>query len=155
MNETEKCRIRLSHWKEHNVEHVKGYEEVAGKLEELGIPEASAMIRKGISLVEAANIEFENALTALAAANPTDDQPAAATQEVPHAHEHTHEHSHSHTHEHDHKHAHAHAHAHDHEHCGKHNDLDHEHGHEHGHCGRHHHHGSTAIDPEKTKDEPR
>jgi hypothetical protein len=135
MNEAEKCRIRLAHWKDHNADHVKGYEEVARTLEGLGAPEAAAMIRKGISHVDAANAEFDNALKALAALSPAAESAAPADAPSPHKHAHAHEHSHDHEHEHCHQHGHDHDHPHGHEH-------DHEH---HKHCGRHHH---GALDPE-------
>jgi hypothetical protein len=55
MNDTEKCRIRLSHWIDHNIDHLKGYMEVAAILDKEGLAEAAAEVKEGISLIEAAN----------------------------------------------------------------------------------------------------
>jgi hypothetical protein len=62
MDDTQKSRIRLSHWIEHNNEHLKGYDEVASTLERQGLHEAADRIRKGMALVVSANREFEHAL---------------------------------------------------------------------------------------------
>jgi Arc/MetJ-type ribon-helix-helix transcriptional regulator len=97
MDDIERSRIRLIHWIEHNLEHVKGYNEVAQILERDGFTSASDKIRRGVSLIEAANEEFESALAGLTA--PSEEgsvsEPEAAQG---HAHEHRHSHDHSHKH---------------------------------------------------------
>ena len=67
MDDIEKSRVRLIHWIEHNLEHVKGYNEVAQILQRDGFHSASEKIRRGVSLIEAANEEFETALAGLSA----------------------------------------------------------------------------------------
>jgi hypothetical protein len=131
MNEIEKCRIRLAHWKDHNIDHVKGYEEVARIIEELGVAKAPEMIRRGICFVEAANVEFEKALKALGTPDSTEgESPAVPQADTSHTHCHGHHHEHSHQHEP--------------------SDHHHEHSHEHGQCDHHDHHhthGSVAHRP--------
>jgi len=65
MDEIRKSTIRLSHWIDHNVDHLKGYREVAEVLEKQGPREAADAIRRGIDLIEQANAEFERGLTIL------------------------------------------------------------------------------------------
>jgi hypothetical protein len=130
MNETEKCKIRLAHWKDHNADHVKGYEEVARVLDELEVPKAAEMIRRGICFVEAANVEFEKALKSIdSAAVPAGAAPVQSEAGSGHVHIHGHQHEHEHSHDHSHDHSHA---------------ETHEHGHQHEHCGDHHHHHHTS-----------
>ncbi len=67
MDETEKSTIRLTHWIDHNVDHLKGYEEVAQTLEQAGRSEAATRIRQGIRMIREANDEFRAALSHLPA----------------------------------------------------------------------------------------
>ena len=83
MDEIQKCTIRLKHWIDHNLDHLKGYEEVARTLENEGVTAAAEQIRIGIKLIEDANAAFRNALS-----------------ELPEQTEHTHEHDHGHSHDH-------------------------------------------------------
>ena len=99
MDDIEKSRIRLIHWIEHNLEHVKGYNEVAQILQRDGFHSASEKIRRGVSLIEAANEEFETALAGLSAPGME-----GSVSEPEAAHGHEHEHGHGHSHEHSHKH---------------------------------------------------
>ncbi len=50
MDDIEKSRVRLIHWIEHNLEHVKGYNEVAQILQRDGFHSASEKIRRGVKL---------------------------------------------------------------------------------------------------------
>jgi len=97
MDDIEKSRVRLVHWIEHNLEHVKGYNEVAQILERDGFRSASEKIRRGVSLIEAANEEFE---TALAGLSGTGEEASGSGSESSqdHAHEHGHGHEHNHNH---------------------------------------------------------
>jgi hypothetical protein len=109
MDDVEKSKIRLSHWISHNLEHLKGYEEVAGLLESQRLIAVAETIRRGVGLVQEANKEFEKALSMLGG-------PVKASSEGPgHSHEHSHAHDHDHTHEHPHSHGHHGPHGHDHE----------------------------------------
>lgn len=96
MDDIEKSRVRLIHWIEHNVEHVKGYNEVAQILERDGFTSASDHIRRGVSLIEEANGEFSTALAGLSA--PTGEASASENEARGHAHEHEHGHEHAHKH---------------------------------------------------------
>jgi hypothetical protein len=97
MDDIEKSRVRLIHWIEHNLEHVKGYNEVAQILQRGGFHLASEKIRRGVSLIEAANKEFETALAGLSA--PGEGVSVSKHEESQgQAHEHGHGHEHSHKH---------------------------------------------------------
>ncbi|MEW6351673.1 MAG: hypothetical protein AB1646_21705 [Thermodesulfobacteriota bacterium] len=61
----EKSRIRLTHWIDHNVDHLKGYEEVAQALEHEGRLEAAGRVRQGMRMIQEANDEFRAALSHL------------------------------------------------------------------------------------------
>lgn len=95
MDDIERSRIRLIHWIEHNLEHVKGYNEVARILERDGFTSASDKIRRGVSLIEAANEEFESALAGL---NAPSEEATVSEREGAHGHAHEHGHEHSHKH---------------------------------------------------------
>ncbi|MGO9570353.1 MAG: hypothetical protein ACLP5H_22710 [Desulfomonilaceae bacterium] len=95
MDDIEKSRVRLIHWIEHNLEHVKGYTEVAQILERDGFRSASENIHRGVSLIEAANEEFETALAGLSGPGEGVSASERDASEGP-AHEHSHEHSHKH-----------------------------------------------------------
>ncbi len=63
MDEIEKIAIRLKHWIGHNLEHVKAYEDVARKILDLGLAEASDDINQAIELSSRANEKFQSALS--------------------------------------------------------------------------------------------
>ena len=107
MDDIQKSRVRLAHWVEHNVEHLKGYGEVAAVLEKEGLPSVAGKVREGIHLIEAANREFQNALEELSGLGGQ----AAKMDQAVHTHSHTHEEGHEHSHEHGHGHGHQHQHA--------------------------------------------
>ena len=46
MDELEKIAIRLKHWIGHNLEHIKAYEDVAQRLLDLDLTDASNDIRQ-------------------------------------------------------------------------------------------------------------
>jgi len=106
MDDIQKSRVRLIHWIDHNVEHLKGYGEVATTLEKEGLNGVAGKIRQGIRLIEAANTEFQNALEELSALRGQ----APALDEAHHTHSHTHEEGHEHSHHHSHEHGHRHNH---------------------------------------------
>jgi len=97
MDDIAKSRVRLIHWIEHNLEHLKGYNEVAQILERDGFRSASEKIRRGVSLIEAANREFE---TALAGLSGTGEEASGSGSEPSQGHSHEHGHGHEHTHKH-------------------------------------------------------
>lgn len=99
MDDIQKSKVRLAHWIEHNVDHLKGYQEVAGLLEREGMQPVAATIRKGMQFIESANKEFEKALQ---------DLSTPGGEEHPHEHAHPHGHSHSHDEKHEHDHVHKH-----------------------------------------------
>ncbi len=109
MDDVQKGRVRLTHWIDHNLDHLKGYVEVAHVLETHELGDAAQSIREGIRLIEAANAEFEKALAGIPA-NPEAMQHSHSTQGA--ASQPPHEHSHGHGHEHHHEHGHGHAHEH-------------------------------------------
>jgi hypothetical protein len=97
MDDIEKSRVRLIHWIEHNVEHLKGYNEVAQILERDGFASASDNIRLGVSLIQAANEAFGRALAGLSApAGEVSASESETTQGHTHEHEHGHDHAHKH-----------------------------------------------------------
>ena len=65
MDDVQKSRIRLSNWIGHNVEHMRGYAEVAEILAKGEFLTAAAFVREGIGLIEQANSKFEQALVLL------------------------------------------------------------------------------------------
>ncbi len=99
MDDIEKSSVRLIHWIEHNLEHLKGYNEVAEILERDGFTSASDRIRRGVKLIEAANEEFETALAGLSA--PAEEVSAVGSEPTrSHAHAESHEHGLEHSHKH-------------------------------------------------------
>lgn len=107
MDDIQKSRVRLAHWIEHNVDHLKGYQEVAKVMEEHGLTDVAEMIRSGILAVEKANEEFGKALAKLGPekGDPHGDTSSHSTHDDDaHHHHHGHTHGHRHTHEHDHDH---------------------------------------------------
>jgi hypothetical protein len=79
MEDTQKCLVRLSHWIDHNGDHLKGYEEVAAILDAQGLNEAASFVRQGIRAVETANAEFRKAKALISE--------GAGTSEEVHTHE--------------------------------------------------------------------
>jgi len=65
MEELDKIVIRLKHWAGHNLEHAKAYEEVAEKLTNLGLDDASRDVRQAIELNSKANEKFTSALAVI------------------------------------------------------------------------------------------
>jgi hypothetical protein len=98
MDRLEKSRIRLTHWIDHNLDHLRGYSEVAATLEGEGHESAAEKIRQGIRLIEEANGEFTKALAEISR--------AVGNNRLDHSHSHDHSGSHSHTHDHSHDHTH-------------------------------------------------
>jgi hypothetical protein len=99
MDDVQKSSIRLSHWIDHNIEHVSGYVEVAQILDEQGFPAAAELVREGIRLVEQANRQFESAL-ALLPAKGKRSTPAVPIDLPSHGHYHHRHGSKGHDHEH-------------------------------------------------------
>jgi|GEM_PF-543721 len=140
MDEVEKSKIRLTHWIDHNMDHLKGYAEVAEVLEREGLKSAGERIRRGMRLIEEANAEFQNAIAEIFTER-KDSAPGPSKQihEDPHDRPHTHEHirGHGDTHSHDHGHTHGHG------------DTPHTHPHSHGHGGHSHEHHEECSHPDK------
>jgi hypothetical protein len=91
MDEIQKSRIRLSHWIDHNKEHLRGYADVAQALEEEGLQVAAETIREGIALIEAANEKFRAVKGLLPG------QEGEKDESGPHSgHHHSHDHDHHH-----------------------------------------------------------
>ena len=65
MDFTEKARIRLEHWIEHNHHHHEEYNEFADQLEEAGKPECARQIRDMTAHSERATACLQKALEAL------------------------------------------------------------------------------------------
>ncbi len=86
MDNVKKSRIRLTHWIDHNVDHLKGYEEVAQTLEQEGRPDAAIRVRQGIRMIQEANDEFRAALEHL----PADPVPCGKESHDAH-HQHGHD----------------------------------------------------------------
>lgn len=101
MDEVQKSKIRLEHWIDHNLDHLRGYSVVAGLLEKCGFAESAKKIRKGIGLIEAANDEFQKALADLPESGDHHHH-----QEEPHAHAHSDDSGHGHHGHHHHEHHH-------------------------------------------------
>ncbi len=99
MDDVQKSRIRLSHWIDHNEDHLNGYREVAQLLKALGRTAAAVRIDEGVRLTEDANRAFREALAELGGEEGNESHSA-------HEHGHTHSHEHSHHHGHDHSHSH-------------------------------------------------
>ncbi len=117
MDEVTKCVIRLTHWLDHNIEHLKGYEEVANRLAENGLTAAAQKVQEAIKSVLHANDLFAEALKDLHKDIPEALQPQRAVHTHPHEHTHTHEHTHQHEHPHPHDGLAEHSHDHDHDHA--------------------------------------
>lgn len=89
MDDVQKSRIRLTHWIDHNLDHLKGYAEVAETMEQHGLYEASEKIRQGMKLIEDANTELAKALTVISG-------PGEKRYEADHVTRHGHHHPHEH-----------------------------------------------------------
>ncbi len=89
MDDIGKSRIRLSHWNDHNLEHLRGYAEVAAALDKHGLGQAAQAIREGMGLIEAANAKFRRALDLMPAVG---DHTSESSQEG--GGDHTHHHHH-------------------------------------------------------------
>ena len=101
MDDVQKGKIRLTHWIDHNLDHLKGYAEVAETLEAHQLTAAARSIREGIRLIEAANAEFEKAMAGIPENPEGVPHSHSAESGVPkHSHEHDHQHGHGHTHGH-------------------------------------------------------
>ncbi len=101
MDEVEKCRVRLAHWIDHNMDHLKGYVEVAQVLETRGHEDSALQVREGIRLVKSANAKFQEALKGVSSEI---EEPVSEDHVETRSHAHTHEHTHAHSHEHAHEH---------------------------------------------------
>lgn len=86
MNETQKASIRLAHWIEHNLDHLKGYEEAAAALEHEGSRSAAAKIREAVKLIQAGNEKLHEALSSLPAAEQGESGEAAEHEHGAHGH---------------------------------------------------------------------
>jgi hypothetical protein len=80
MDDVQKSRIRIEHWIDHNIEHIKGYLEVADLLARNGHEAPAEKLRQGVRLFELANESFQSVLKEL----PKPD----AHDEAEHFHEH-------------------------------------------------------------------
>lgn len=65
MNETEKLRILLPHWLEHNEEHAAEFREWAEQLRQSGHEDAAQSIMIAADRLEGANISLSEALEKL------------------------------------------------------------------------------------------
>ena len=92
MDDVQKGRVRLTHWIDHNLDHLKGYAEVADTFEQHGLHEASAKIRQGMKLIEDANTELAKALTVISALGENKHDTDHASHTGHHGHHHSHEH---------------------------------------------------------------
>lgn len=95
MDDVQKGTVRLTHWIEHNLDHLRGYSEVAQTMEQHGLTAASERIRQGMKLIEDANAEFTRALTVISKHWSTNDDPQKSHGD---SHDHGHHH-HDHHHE--------------------------------------------------------
>jgi len=97
MDDVQKIKIRLKHWIDHNLEHLKGYREVADLLDLHGRVAASGPIRRAISLMEEANREFVSALESLRGSS--EIHPSETKHRGHDHHHHPGHHSHDHSHD--------------------------------------------------------
>jgi hypothetical protein len=91
MDDIQKSAIRLKHWIDHNLDHMKGYEEVAQLLDNSHLSVAADMIRRGTRLIEEANSEFEKALESLVGEDWTAGKSGAGAGCASHSHRHSHD----------------------------------------------------------------
>jgi hypothetical protein len=90
MDDIQKSRIRLEHWINHNLDHIKGYDEVAQLLDKNNLSDAAEMIRRGTRLIEAANSEFQKALESLGSKDETTNESGTGAATESHSHGHSH-----------------------------------------------------------------
>jgi hypothetical protein len=90
MDDIQKSIIRLRHWIDHNLDHIKGYDEVAQLLDQKKFSDAAEMIRRGTHLIEEANSEFEKALESLGSEDSATNKPGTGAGSESHSHEHSH-----------------------------------------------------------------
>ena len=90
MDDIQKSRIRLEHWINHNLDHMKGYEEVAQLLDKNNLSGAAEMIRRGTRLIEAANSEFQKALESLGSNDEATNESGTGAATESHSHGHSH-----------------------------------------------------------------
>jgi hypothetical protein len=110
MDQVQKTIVRLSHWIDHNVEHIAGYQEAADSLEREGFGKAAESVRRGISLIEEANRSLDEALSHISDADQSRDRGRCGAHHEHGSHGHHHHGSHGHEHgPHDHDHSHSHA----------------------------------------------
>ena len=100
MDDVEKSKVRLAHWIDHNLDHLRGYAEVAHIMDGEGFSEAAERVRQGMRLIEEANGEFSRALAVLPTRSGTGH---ASSGESAHGGSHSggHHHDHGHKHSHD------------------------------------------------------
>ncbi len=91
MDDIQKSMIRLRHWIDHNLDHMKGYDEVAQLLDKNNFSASADMIRRGTRLIEEANSEFEKALESLVGEDQTASKSGAGTGSISHSHRHSHD----------------------------------------------------------------
>lgn len=99
MDDVEKSKVRLAHWIDHNLDHLRGYAEVAHIMEGEGLSDAAERVRQGMRLIEEANGEFTKALAALPTRQAKGSESSGASA---HGGGHSGEHHHHHGHEHGH-----------------------------------------------------
>lgn len=92
MDDVQKGRVRLTHWIDHNLDHLKGYAEVADTMEQHGLCEASAKIRRSMKLIEDANTELAKALAVISARGENNNETDKVSHTGHHGHHHGHEH---------------------------------------------------------------
>ena len=88
MNDTDKLRVLIPHWIEHNQEHAQEFLDWAKKVgQAVEIEDAIADVRAAAEAMKAVNVHLRMALEKI-----------GGPLEYAHDHSHSHEHDHSHTH---------------------------------------------------------
>jgi len=65
MDFIEKAKIRMSHWIEHNSQHIQEYKKFAEELKKAGKIKSAQYIEEMVKYIEESNKSLENALDAL------------------------------------------------------------------------------------------
>ncbi len=65
LSDSERLRIRLAHWMEHNLEHAEELEKGAGQAKELGSEEAASRLRDAAKEMLLVNHSLKDALNLL------------------------------------------------------------------------------------------
>ncbi len=65
MDFIEKAKIRMSHWIEHNRQHIQEYKNFAEELRKVGKTKSAQCIEEMVKYIEKSNKSLENALNAL------------------------------------------------------------------------------------------